>query len=302
MDYKNLNIIKKMYSDGKNISEFLKKEMKTNDNTSEIIEIVYDLQAGSYINSLNENKKKHELYTDELAKLLDPHLLNHESLLDIGTGELTTLSLILNKIESKISQVFAFDISWSRVFTGKSFFEEKCINKNISLTTFVADIKRIPLYSKSIDVVTSMHALEPNTNNLSILLKEIFRVARKKCVLFEPSYELNSKEGKHRMNQLGYIKDIEGTVKNLGGKLIDVKLIENPLRSSNPTANYIIEPPKLTNIKDNRDLQFTVPGTDFILKNEKNFFISEDTGLLFPILKDIPILKSEHGIFGTALL
>ena len=45
---------------------------------------------------------------------------------------------------------------------------------------------------------------------LEALLRELFRVTKKKLVLFEPSYELNSEEGKVRMDRLGYIKDIEG--------------------------------------------------------------------------------------------
>ena len=90
-----------------------------------------------------------------------------------------------------------------------------------------ADIKSIPLKSNSIDVIISNHALEPNGKYLSDLIKELFRVVKKKLILFEPSYELNSLKGKKRMDKLGYIKNIKSTVKNLGGSLVEIIPIKN---------------------------------------------------------------------------
>ena len=78
------------------------------------------------------------------------------------------------------------------------FFKDNTKHKTNLLYPFVADIKSIPLASNSIDVITSCHALEPNGKSLNLLLKELFRVAKNKLILFEPSYELNSKEGKRR--------------------------------------------------------------------------------------------------------
>ena len=301
MNHLNLTKARQIYSEGKNVTEFLRKEFQEKDNTSEIIEIAYDLQAGSYIDFVNADRQRANIYANELAGLLEPHLLNQSSLLDVGTGELTTLSLLLNNLQTQMSQIFAFDISWSRLYKGKDFFNKNCNSKSVILNPFVADIKQIPLCSKSVDIVTSSHALEPNGRKLSILLNEIFRVTKNKCILFEPSYELNSEEGKRRMEKLGYIKDIEGTVKSLGGRVLDVQLIKNVGNTLNPTACFVIEPPKLVSKIDHNKPRFSVPGTDFLLNREGQFFTSLDTGLLFPVLHDIPILKSEVGILGTAL-
>ena len=49
---------KQAYSEGKNVTEFLRSEFQESQNTSEIIEIAYDLQAGSYIEWVNLNRKK----------------------------------------------------------------------------------------------------------------------------------------------------------------------------------------------------------------------------------------------------
>lgn len=301
MNHFNLTKARQIYSEGKNVTEFLREEFQEKDNTSEIIEIAYDLQAGSYIDFANADRQRANIYANELAGLLEPHLLNQSSLLDVGTGELTTLSLLLNNLQTQMSQIFAFDISWSRLYKGKDFFHKNCNSKSVILNPFVADIKQIPLCSKSVDIVTSSHALEPNGRELSILLNEIFRVTKNKCILFEPSYELNSEEGKRRMEKLGYIKDIEGTVKSLGGRVLDVQLIKNVGNTLNPTACFVIEPPKLVSEVDHNKPRFSVPGTDFLLNREGQFLTSLDTGLLFPVLHDIPILKSEVGILGTAL-
>jgi SAM-dependent methyltransferase len=296
-----LDKARKVYAENNNVTEFLKNELQKDYNTDEIIEIAYDLQAGSYIKNTNLNRINKDLYANELAEFLKPYLTYQSSLLDVGTGELTTLSLLLNRINESLSNVFAFDISWSRLYKGLSFFQQNCNKKNITLRSFVADIQFIPLPSKSIDIVTSNHALEPNGNNLENLLKEIFRVTKNKCILFEPSYELNCNEGKRRMDKLGYIKNIEGVVSNLGGKVIEIKLLKNIGNILNPTACFIIEPSQKISLLQKKEIKFTVPGTDMNLVKEDYFYKSIDTGLVFPILKNIPILKNKYGILATAL-
>ena len=169
----------------------------------------------------------------------------------------------------------------------------------MSLEIFVADIKEIPLHGKCIDVVTSSHALEPNGRNLVLLLKDLFRITKRKLILFEPSYELNSKEGKDRMDSLGYIKNIEAEVEKLGGKVTDIIPIcevSNPL---NPTACYVIEPPTVKSVTLDSPV-YCVPGTDFKIENNGSFLLSKDTGLLFPILDGIPILRTNSAILAMA--
>ena len=103
------------------------------------------------------------------------------------------------------SAVYAFDLSWSRLQHGRRYCQDILGESASIIRPFVADIDEIPLATNSIDIVTSNHALEPNGGNLSPLLSELFRVCRERLVLFEPSYELNSAEGKARMDKLGYL-------------------------------------------------------------------------------------------------
>ncbi len=298
-----VNKARAIYENGGNITEFLRSEWNLTTNSSEIIEIAYDIQAGTYIDHVKSNLIKATEYADELLSHLENHLTPEKNLLDFGTGELTTLSLILSRAKVMPSAVYAFDISWSRLYKGLGFWREQVKQNSVSLFPFVADIKQIPLPSKSIDIIISSHALEPNGESLPSLLIELFRVCKERLVLFEPSYELNSEEGMARMNRLGYIKELESTVKKLGGTVHDVTLIKNTENPLNPTACYVIEPPfdECPHIKTG-DLHYTVSGTEYELIEDGDFLLSVDTGLVFPILKDIPVLKENSAILATSLI
>ena len=171
-------------------------------------------------------------------------------------------------------------------------------------TPFVGDIAETPLLDKSINVTISCHALEPNGGRLRELLSEIFRVTRDKIILFEPCYEINSDEGKKRMDRLGYIKDVDSALEALGGTLIDKIEMNNDLYPLNPTVCFVIEPPSQpvvqTSFLDPVNI-FSVPGTNHSLEKIDDFYFSNTTGLCFPILKSIPVLKSNTAILSTAL-
>ncbi|CAM5272174.1 Methyltransferase domain-containing protein OS=Lysinibacillus sphaericus OX=1421 GN=LS41612_21290 PE=4 SV=1 [Lysinibacillus sphaericus] len=66
----------------------------------------------------------------------------------------------------------------------------------------------MPLANNSIDLVYTVHALEPNGGKELEALKELYRVASKYVVLVEPYYEGANSEAKERMDRLGYIKGI----------------------------------------------------------------------------------------------
>lgn len=305
LKYFDLLAAKIAYTEGNNITELLRSQKNSKANTPEIIETAYDLQAGSYIEYTINNPEKTNAYTTELAGILDLHLTDKFSLLDIGTGELTTLSEIILKLEKKPKSVFAFDISWSRIYKGISFAREKLKNDYKLINPFVADLNEIPLLSKSVNITTSSHALEPNGGNLKEIMRELFRVTIDKLVLFEPCFEINSKEGKDRMEKLGYIKNIDGVVNDLGGELLDKIVIKNISNPLNPTVCFVIKPPVEKDIhsgeKNTSKIIFSVPGTNIPLEKIDNHFFSNQVGLCYPTLKDIPILKSKISILASSL-
>ena len=152
MNYLDIVEAKEVFRRGENVTQYLRKKFNEQENTLEIIEIAYDLQAGSYIKEVQANPTKVSLYADEIANNLQKHLCDGDTLLDVGTGELTTLTLLLNKVNTKLSEILAFDISWSRLNIGYDFFEKNRANKDHNVTTFVADIKEIPLHTKCVDL------------------------------------------------------------------------------------------------------------------------------------------------------
>ena len=297
---------KDVYSAGGNVTQHLRKSLNCDHNTPQIIELAYDLQAGSYIRGINSRLAHAREYACEQAALISPYLSPDKRILDVGTGELTVLSLLLRALDISLARVYALDISWSRLQVGMHFAREHLGEEVSRMDAFVADMGEIPLASKSVDVVTSTHALEPNGDNLKRLLLELSRVCRETFVLFEPSYELTSDAGRERMDRMGYIKDIEGEVTAIGGKVLSVTPLLN-VDPMNPTACYIVKPPEAndtdTNVDDStaQATPYTVPGTDYRLSKKSGFWYSEDTGLAFPELEGIPVLKSSAAILASAL-
>lgn len=293
------------YQAGKNVTEVLRHQRGLSFNTPDIIETAYDLQAGTYVDHARHNMEALRLYACELAMLLDQNLSPACSLLDVGTGELTTFSLVSRLLYNKPLHLLAFDLSWSRIHKGLGFAQEMLQEDFKHLTPFVADINAIPLCDKSVDVTVSSHALEPNGSNLHPLLSELFRVTRVKLVLFEPCYEIASAEGKQRMERLGYIRDLSGAAESLGGRVVSRTPINHVSNRLNPTACFVIEPPARQTAVPAESLvdrtAFSVPGTDLPLTRTSSFYHSKDTGLCYPILRDIPILKAKNAILASCL-
>lgn len=295
MNYKLLMEAKSAYSKGLNIIDLVGTKYPTQ--RSLAIEVAYDLQAGSYIEGFYANVEKKKSYTNEAGDILQRHLGDDTTILNVGAGELWTISLMLERASVKPKKVFNLEISWSRINLGRNFWNEIHPN-SIEMQPLVADMLEIPLPSNSVDLITSSHALEPNGVQLDNIITELFRVSRDKCVLFEPHYESSTTEAQLRMDRLGYIKNVEKTVDKLGGSVEEIIPILNSQNPLNPTSCFVINVPIKSSRPKSADL-FTIPGTDYYLEHRGEAFYSNDTGLAFPILADIPILKMQSSILAS---
>ncbi len=298
--YSDMATAKKEYAEGRNITAFLREKWDCKQNTTEIIEMAYDLQAGSYIRDAESNTQIVAQYCSQLSDILGQYVSDSDSLLDVGTGEMTTLPGLLNRLGHP-KEVFAFDTSWSRLYQGLAYVQKNLQPAGIHIRPFAANICEIPLQDGSIDVITSSHALEPNGGKLETILKELFRVARKTLALFEPCYEINSDEGKKRMDQYGYIKNLDGIAEAIGGTVVDKIKIDKPRNPLNPTVCFVIRAPD-RELPDKPDTVLcSAPGSNFPLEDYGGFYYSKDTGFGFPVIESIPILKSDAGALATGL-
>lgn len=286
------------YAEGRNVTELLRDRLGTAANTPEIVEIAYDLQAGSYVDRTREALPKAKAYAAELASVLGDHVDAGSSLLDIGTGEMTTLSLVLQALPVPPARILACDISWSRLAVGRNFARET-LGAEARISAFAAEIGALPLPDGAVDVVTSSHALQPIGARLEPLLAELFRVARRRLVLFEPCWEHASDEARQRMDRLGYIRGLEKTVTRLGGTVESVVPIQSLANPLNPTFGFVLVPPSKLAAGD--DSGSTVPGTSLPLTRTAGIWYSRDTGLAFPELDGVPMLTRSSAMLASAL-
>lgn len=296
---------KSVYKKSGNISAFLREALGLQHNSSEIIEISYDLQAGSYIEKARQNPQHYQAYCSELASHLNKYVHQEDSLIEIGCGEATTTLGIFHHLKQKPSKIFGFDISFSRIQMAIDFWNtESATNKAISLPEtvanfFIADLFHIPLGTQSIDVVYTSHSIEPNGGKEVEALKSIFRIAKKRVLLFEPYFEEASSEGQARMSTHGYIKGIPEAIREAGGVLCDIQKIENLGNPLNPTYLFDIE---ILTEKTPSSFTWADPVTLDPLDRQNDCFYSPTSGLAYPIIKGIPCLRPENSIVATHLL
>lgn len=298
MLYCNLQAAKTAYQNGENVTSYLRRQFGSAGNTPEIIEIAYDLQAGSYIESIGRNRAGWQAYTREIGAILAKHLTPGDVLLDVGTGEMTTLAGVVNQCCNGLS-FYACDISLSRLLKGNVFLARELPPETLrAVFPFVADLFTLPFMDNAVDVVWTSHALEPNGGREKAALAELIRVARKKLVLFEPYFEKNSPAGQERMARLGYIKGVREAVEELGATCEEIIPIANLANPLNPTHAFIVTPPTSTG---GSDAFWACPATRLPMERIDDLFWSKFSMLAYPVLRGIPVLRPEAAILASAL-
>lgn len=283
------------YALGENAMEYARQTTSAHANSPVFTLIAYDLQAGSYIAGAKANPEARIQWCGQLAKMLNPYITEASSILEVGSGEATTLAGVLKCLDHKPKHALGFDISWSRCAHGVTWLADNDISANL----FVADLFEIPLDDSSIDVIYTSHSLEPNGGREKDALKELLRVARRAVVLIEPIYELANAEAQARMRAHGYVRGLREIAENLGASVCDYRLLDyygNPL---NPSGVILIEKPENTTF-DNGDIQWRCPLTHSALTAHSAGFSSKETGLVYPVLGGIPLLRSTHAIVASS--
>lgn len=287
--------IRALYDRGENITRWIQSREGTDRNSITAILYSYDAQAGSYIDSLKDPAAlalKENLGRD-LGALLDK--LAPHSLLEAGIGEGTSLAPVLTHMNRRPVHVLGFDLSLSRLLFAQRYLAENGFG-NVKL--FTGDLDRIPLATDSVDIVLTIHAVEPNHGREEAILSELLRVARKHLVMIEPSYELASDEARARMDRLGYVRGLPATLNGLGHP---PHLVEQWRHNPNPLNQAAL----IVVNKDASDSsgvpRFVSPVSGHELVERKDCLFCREDGHAYPIIAGIPCLTAENAVLASKL-
>lgn len=293
-----LQALRDDYREGRNVMQAYNACMGSAANSSEAIEIAYDLQAGQYIRNHASEPDYYNAYTDEQAALLETHFPDCESLLDAGCGELTNTALLFGKLKG-VPGLFGFDLSWSRVHVGldhfRSVVDSDCARRT---QVFVGEMSGIPLPDNSIDVVMTSHALEPNHGREAELLGELLRISRRGLLLFEPSYELGDDAQQKNMARHGYVRGLAEHCHALGALVAAHHFTQVNYNPLNRTAVTVVRKPgsAMANAP-----AFVDPLSRTALQYDPadRVYHSPERGVVYPTLRGIPILRDSAAVLAT---
>jgi len=168
---------------------------------------------------------------------------------------------------------------------------------------FTGNFFNCPVQDDAIDIVYSVHSLEPNGEREKEILTELYRITRKYLVLIEPIYELAGEQGKAHMDKHGYVKNIYKIAQELGYKVVDYRILfESNILSNNNTGVVLIEKNSETLDKRENINPLGCPVTKLPLSLHKGHYYCKDSMLLYPVVNNIPCLLPENAIVATHFL
>lgn len=309
MKKNDLNKVKKIYEGGGNIIKWLKEQEDRNQNSVDDVLISYDFQAGTYYNSYVNKAMDYDydLEHEKIANIISTHLdqiyekmsdsSQGISIMECGVGEATMLSGILKRVDiSKLSPIFGFDISWSRIK-----YADKCLKETISkdayhkVQLFTADMFHIPMKDNSIDLVYTAHSVEPNGGREKEILEELYRVSRKFLILIEPAYELAGEKERKRMLEHGYVTQLYKTALELGYQVLSYELLHANINQLNPTGVMIIK----KDSAQKHEAKLCDPISRQYLERYNGGMYCKESYLAYPILQGVPCLLEDSAIIAT---
>jgi len=294
IDAEILTQARRVYDEGRNVTKWFNEQGISI--TEELIAMVYDFQAGTYTREARANPENKRLFSAEIASGIRSlsEFFEVNSILDCGTGEGTTLAPLLEELDFE-GAVLGFDASISRTSWA---LENLSQLGNVEL--FVAEISNIPLANRSVDLVLSVHALEPNGGFEYPLIAELARVSARYVVLVEPDFEAATPDQKTRMTELGYIRGLGDHFERAGLRVLEKrKMVENgnPLNTASLWLCEKLENSSGWNQQSDKSLAgipYVQPGTLEPLELFRGGWRTQE-GITYPILNGLPLLRLRDG-------
>lgn len=287
------------YARGENAMALARQRAGADTNSAVATLVAYDLQAGSYVAATRAHPDYSVRWTSQLAELLGNFVRTGDTILEVGCGEATTLAGVLRRLPVAPRAASGFDLSWSRCAAGVDWLREQ----GVEATLFVADLFAIPFADRSVDVVYTSHSLEPNGGREEAALRELLRVARRAVVLVEPIYELASPDAQARMRSHGYVRGLKEAAERLGAAVADFRLLPccaNPLNPSGVVAIRKMDADESAPGETGSGA-WQCPLTGARIEDRGDAFFGVETGIAYPVLRGIPLLRSEHAVVASRL-
>lgn len=287
------------YARGENAMAYARQALGNGTNLPIATLVAYDLQAGAYVARARQFHEIKARGCAQIAEILAPWMNAESSIIEVGCGEATTLAGVVARLPARPAFALGFDISWSRCAEGTGWLAEQ----NVEARLFVADLFEIPLASGSIDVVYTSHSLEPNGGREEEALRELLRVARRAVVLIEPLYELANEAAQARMREHGYVRNLKATAERLGATVRRHELLPHTTSPLNPSGVIVIEKdPGVAATRPRWAEQcWRCPLTHAPLADQGDVFIAAETGIAYPVLRGVPLLRAEHAVVASKL-
>jgi len=283
------------YERGDNIMQLLRNAGVTMDGEAALA--AYDLQAGSYVEAMRSPgyfALKIE-YATAIAKVFDR--LGGRSILEAGVGEATTISHVIPRLTSQPIVAAGFDISWSRVAQGSIY-----ARSHAALSLVVGDLFAIPAADNSFDVVYTSHSIEPNRGMEKAALTELYRVAGRHVVLFEPAATYGSEATKSHIELHHYCTDLDQHARELGFDVKEHRLFDVCLSEENQTELLVISKNGGPIERADNSRWIACPRCRTPLVEHLGQLYCEECCLVYPRIGEIPCLLSTAGILASNFL
>jgi hypothetical protein len=277
-----------VYKKGENIAQAL---LKAGANKSDIIEIAYELQSGSYTSAFYKSEFG-AIRNKALHVIIEKYCrLDEVSSVGVfGVGE------AVNWIgfNGCIDNFYGVELSYSRLkYADNNLSKLKGIGHR---TLIKGDASEVIFNDNSFDLSITLHSIEPNGNEQGTqMLHNVVNSSSKYVLLFEPDYLTAPESMKVRMKSHDYVCNISEELEKIDSiRIVDKFNLDIQGNSDNLTTCWMIE-----KIDKNNSLKVKTicPFSYDELIDYENTKYSKMSGLAYPIINNFVFLNKNDAIF-----